>query len=135
MLIRILLKFIFFIFKVDQGPGVISTIFSSRVLLRRVCTTPIWWITTTFVYYGLSINSTGLSDSMYLNFILICAIEIPGFYTAVLVLDRIGRKITLSSGFFFSGACNIAFIFVPEGKLLSNFMFTIKYYLPKLQDI
>ncbi|XP_060801392.1 organic cation transporter protein-like [Amyelois transitella] len=101
----------------DDGnsPGLISTIVHSRVLLRRVCTTPIWWITTTFVYYGLSINSTSLSSTnMYLNYILTCAIEIPGFYTAVLVLDRIGRKATLSSGFFLSAACNIAFSFIPE---------------------
>ncbi|XP_038214314.1 organic cation transporter protein-like [Zerene cesonia] len=93
--------------------GLVSTIVKSPILLRRVCTTPIWWITTTFVYYGLSINSTSLSDTMYLNYILTCAIEIPGFYTAVFILDRIGRKPTLSGGFFFSAICNIAFVFIP----------------------
>ncbi|XP_030020683.1 organic cation transporter protein [Manduca sexta] len=97
-----------------NGPGLIASIVKSPVLLRRVCTTPIWWITTTFVYYGLSINSTSLSDTMYLNYILTCAIEIPGFYTAVLILDRIGRKPTLSGGFLFSAACNIAFAFIPD---------------------
>ncbi|CAH0719760.1 unnamed protein product, partial [Brenthis ino] len=97
-----------------ERPGLIRSVISSPVLLRRVCTTPIWWITTTFVYYGLSINSTSLSDTMYLNFILTCAIEIPGYVTAVLVLNRIGRKATLSSGFFFSALCNIVFVFVPN---------------------
>ncbi|XP_045499101.1 organic cation transporter protein-like [Colias croceus] len=100
--------------KKTNEQGLISTIFKSRILLRRVCTTPIWWITTTFVYYGLSINSTSLSDTMYLNYILTCAIEIPGFYTAVFILDRIGRKPTLSGGFFFSAICNIAFVFIPS---------------------
>ncbi|KAJ8716892.1 hypothetical protein PYW07_003519 [Mythimna separata] len=89
-------------------------IFRSRILLRRVCTTPIWWITATFVYYGLSINATSLSETMHLNYILTCAIEIPGFYTAVLILDRIGRKPTLSGGYLFSAACNIAFAFIPN---------------------
>ncbi|XP_026319114.1 organic cation transporter protein-like [Hyposmocoma kahamanoa] len=97
-----------------EGPGLLKTIIRSRVLLRRVCTTPIWWITTTFVYYGLNINATGLSGNMYLNFIYTCLIEIPGFYTAVLVLDRIGRKPTLASGFIFSASCNIAFVFIPD---------------------
>ncbi|XP_047531043.1 organic cation transporter protein-like [Vanessa atalanta] len=98
----------------EEGkPNLIKSIIRSPILLRRVCTTPIWWITTTFVYYGLSINSTSLSDTMYLNYILTCAIEIPGFYTAVLILDRIGRKATLSVGYFFSSACNIAFVFIP----------------------
>ncbi|KAF9417537.1 hypothetical protein HW555_005367 [Spodoptera exigua] len=102
--------------KVVNGdePNLFQAIFRSGVLLRRVCTTPIWWITTTFVYYGLSINATSLSDSMYLNYILTCAIEIPGFYTAVLILDRIGRKPTLSGGYLFSAACNIAFAFIPN---------------------
>ncbi|VVD02745.1 unnamed protein product [Leptidea sinapis] len=90
----------------------VKLILRSPTMLRRVCTTPIWWVTTTFVYYGLSINSTSLSDTMYLNFILTCAIEIPGYFTAVLVLDRIGRKAVLSAGFLFSAACNIAFIFI-----------------------
>ncbi|XP_013146966.1 PREDICTED: organic cation transporter protein-like [Papilio polytes] len=98
----------------SDGPGLIGYIFSSRVLLRRVCTTPIWWITTTLVYYGLSINSTSLSGSMYLNFILTCAIEIPGNFAAVLILDRVGRKPTLSVGYFLSAACNITFAFLPS---------------------
>ncbi|XP_045449927.1 organic cation transporter protein-like [Melitaea cinxia] len=97
-----------------EKPSLIKTVIRSKVLLRRVCTTPIWWITTTFVYYGLSINSTSLSESMHLNYILTVAIEIPGFYTAIFVLDRVGRKATLSVGYFFSAACNIAFSFIPN---------------------
>ncbi|XP_068617412.1 organic cation transporter protein-like [Battus philenor] len=98
--------------KTSEGPGLIKQIFRSPILLRRVCTTPIWWIATTFVYYGLSINSTGLSDAMYLNFILTCAIEIPGNFAAIIILTRIGRKFTLSTGFFLSAACNITFAFL-----------------------
>ncbi|CAK1555074.1 unnamed protein product [Leptosia nina] len=98
----------------ENKDGLIKTILRSKILLRRVCTTPIWWITTTFVYYGLSINSTSLSDTIYLNYILTVAIEIPGFYTAVFILDRLGRRPTLSAGFFFSAACNIAFVFIPQ---------------------
>ncbi|XP_062531461.1 solute carrier family 22 member 1 [Bombyx mori] len=97
----------------EKKEGLFKTVFKSRILLRRVCTTPIWWITTTFVYYGLSINSASLSDTLYLNYIMTCAVEIPGFYTAVLILDRVGRKPTLSGGFFFSAVCNIAFVFIP----------------------
>ncbi|CAB3221790.1 unnamed protein product [Arctia plantaginis] len=98
----------------SNRPSLIKAIWNSSVLLRRVCTTPIWWITTTFVYYGLSINATSLSETMHLNYILTAAIEIPGFYTAVLVLDRIGRKPTICTGFLFSAVCNIAFTFTPQ---------------------
>lgn len=109
----------------DEGPGLIRSIIRSPTLLRRVFTTPIWWVTTTFVYYGLSINSVGLSGNMYLNYIITCAIEIPGYYTAVLVLDRIGRKPTISGGFLLSAACCIGFAFLPEGKYYS----LLRYYI------
>ncbi|KAJ2951333.1 hypothetical protein O0L34_g5734 [Tuta absoluta] len=95
-----------------KKPSLFMAILHSRVLLRRVGTTPVWWITMTFVYYGLSINSIGLSGNMYLNYIYVSAIEVPGFFTAVLVLDRIGRKATLSSGYFLSAASNIASAFI-----------------------
>ncbi|CAH2241433.1 jg15630 [Pararge aegeria aegeria] len=97
-----------------EGPGLVRTIITSPVLLKRVCTTPVWWITAIFVYYGLSINSTGLSETMHMNYILTCGIEIPGFYTAVLILDRIGRKVTISSCYLICAICNIAFVFIPS---------------------
>ncbi|XP_045521883.1 organic cation transporter protein-like [Pieris brassicae] len=99
--------------KNSQQRSLVKCIFRSRVLLKRVCTTPIWWMTTTFIYYGLSINSTSLSSTIYLNYILAVAVEIPGFYSSVITLDRFGRRKTLCFAFFFSAACNLAFIFIP----------------------
>lgn len=100
--------------KVDGEPGLFTKIVRSPTLLRRICTTPVWWITTTFIYYGLSINSVGLSLNMYVNYILISAIEIPGYYTAVLVLNRIGRKATISGGYMTASVCCFAFAFMPD---------------------
>ncbi|CAH2047647.1 unnamed protein product, partial [Iphiclides podalirius] len=97
------------------GPGLLATIFRSRVLLRRVCTTPFWWIASIFVYHGFSINSITLSDAMYLNYILTCGVEIPGNFAAIFTLDRIGRKPTLSGGFLLCAACNVILIFLPNG--------------------
>ncbi|XP_052740997.1 solute carrier family 22 member 7-like [Bicyclus anynana] len=98
----------------SAGPGLVRSILNSSVLRRRVCITPIWWITSILVYYGLSINSTGLSDTMHLNYILTSAIEIPGYYTTVIVLDNVGRKTTLSSCYLVCAICNIAFVFIPN---------------------
>lgn len=89
-------------------------VIKSPVLLRRCCTTPILWMTTVLIYYGLSINSVNLTGSIYLNYNLIAAIEIPGFWTAVLVLDKIGRRITLFCGFMVCGICCLAFAFVSK---------------------
>ncbi|XP_026319002.1 solute carrier family 22 member 7-like [Hyposmocoma kahamanoa] len=121
------------------NPGLIKTVLRSRVLLRRVCTTPIWWVACTFVYYGLSINSIGLSGNMYLNYIYTCAVEIPGFFSALFTLPIIGRKWTLASGFLLSAGCNFAFAFISIdlvsvrlalfllGKLFISMVFTSVY--------
>lgn len=98
--------------------GLIKMVFRSRVLLRRVCTTPIWWVACTFVYYGLSINSIGLSGDMYLNYIFTCAVEIPGFLSALFTLSKLGRKWTLASGFILSAGCNFTFAFLSTGNLI-----------------
>ncbi|XP_034829490.1 organic cation transporter protein-like [Maniola hyperantus] len=95
-----------------EGLGLVRTILRSPVLLRRVCTTPIWWITMVFIYYGLAINSTSLSDTMHLSYILTAAIGMPAFYISVFVLGRVGRKATVSCGFFICAVFNISFVFI-----------------------
>lgn len=104
-------------------------VIKSPVLLRRCCTTPILWMTTVFIYYGLSINSVSLTGNMYLNYIAIAAIEIPGFWTAVFVLDRVGRRVTLFCGFLICGLCCLAFAFVPKSMYtLSLVLYLIGKY-------
>lgn len=102
----------------EQNSSKESTLFlqiiRSPILLRRCFVTPVWWVTTTFVYYGLSINSVNLSGNMYFNYVATVLIEIPGYWAAVLLLDRIGRRITLFSAYILNAACCLAFAFVPD---------------------
>lgn len=51
----------------------------SRPLVVRFVIIVYNWITNAFVYYGLSLNSTSLSGNKYLNYALVCLIEIPGY--------------------------------------------------------
>ncbi|XP_023935711.2 organic cation transporter protein-like [Bicyclus anynana] len=95
-----------------NNPGLVRTVIRSPVLLRRVCTTPVWWIGMTFVYYGMSINSTSLSDTMHLNYILMAIIGVPAFYVSAFVLARIGRRATISGSFILSSICCISFVFI-----------------------
>ncbi|KAI8422052.1 hypothetical protein MSG28_009951 [Choristoneura fumiferana] len=55
--------------------------------------------------------------NMYANYILVTAIEIPANFFALLILDRVGRKVTLSGGFFLSAICNITFAFIDTNEL------------------
>ncbi|KAI5633329.1 major facilitator superfamily domain-containing protein [Phthorimaea operculella] len=63
----------------------------------------------------MNINAVNLSGNSYLNYVYVAAIEIPGFWTAILLLDRIGRKPLLIFAYFLCCACQFAFAFMPAG--------------------
>ncbi|XP_028161571.1 organic cation transporter protein-like isoform X2 [Ostrinia furnacalis] len=87
----------------------------SRIMLSRIFICSFWWITVTFIYYGLSINSVSLAGNMYVNYILTCLVEIPGYCISVITLDRFGRKGSIMTAFFICGISLVSLPFVPAG--------------------
>lgn len=90
----------------------------SKTLVSRVCICSFWWITLTFIYYGLSINSVSLAGNSYVNFILSSLVEIPGYAISVVTLDRFGRKSSIITAFFICGIALISLPFVPSSKCI-----------------
>ncbi|KAJ0183562.1 hypothetical protein K1T71_001538 [Dendrolimus kikuchii] len=115
--------------EVVKEPWLPIQVLRSRVILSRCLVSPIWWITNTLVYYGMSINSVNMSGNRYLNYIAVAAVEIPGYWTAILLLDRIGRKPVLIGAYWLCAACQFAFAFMPEGNdALSLALFLLGKY-------
>ncbi|VVC95869.1 unnamed protein product, partial [Leptidea sinapis] len=109
--------------------NLIGRVIKSPIMLRRCCTTPVYWIATTFIYYGLTINSVSLSGNIYFNYILVSLIEIPGYWTAFLTLDRFGRRKTLVASFSTCAICCFAFAFTPQSMYgLSLFLYLTGKY-------
>lgn len=88
----------------------------SKIIMTRLCICSFWWMTVTFVYYGLSINSVSLAGNSYVNYILSSLVEIPGYALSVLTLDRFGRKISIITAFFVCAISLLVFPFVPLCK-------------------
>lgn len=99
-----------------KEPWLIVLVFRHKKILLRCLVSPVWWITNTFIYYGMSINSVNMSGNRYVNYIAVSAAEIPGYWTAVLLMGKIGRKPVLAGAFWVCAACQIGYIFMPEGK-------------------
>ncbi|XP_050677904.1 organic cation transporter protein-like [Leptidea sinapis] len=95
-------------------PWLIVILFRHKRVLLRVLVSPVWWITSTLIYYGLSVNAVNMSGNRYLNYIAVAAVEIPGYWVAVLLLNRIGRKPVLVGAYWLCAACQIAYIFTPQ---------------------
>jgi len=99
----------------DNRKPIVQVLHSSVILIRLlVCS--FCWLTNTFVYYGLSLNSVAFAGDKYINFVLVAVVEIPGYCLTWLLTDYIGRKPTLSGSFLLSGAFCLAIQFVPTGK-------------------
>ncbi len=85
----------------------------SRIMLLRIANCFLVWMTCAFVYYGLSLNAVSLAGNKFLNFMFICAAEIPGYLFTILLSGRIGRKWTLSSSLFVCGLSCIGSQYIP----------------------
>ncbi|RVE44804.1 hypothetical protein evm_010556 [Chilo suppressalis] len=107
----------------------------SSIILKRVVVCSFLWITCTFVYYGLSINSVSLAGNKYVNFMLVGFVEIPANFVCLLVLDKFGRKRTLIITYVLSACLCISLSFVPNDQkwcslviyLSGKFSITVAY--------
>ncbi|XP_063384952.1 solute carrier family 22 member 1-like [Cydia fagiglandana] len=112
----------------DMKPSfatVIKDTFKSTFLLKRFFVCSIWWMTGTFVYFGLIVNSTFLEGNKYLNFGLTATMKCVGNFCAGNIINKFNRKVPLIVCFV---ACAIVCAgqpFLPKNLLwlqITNYM-------------
>ncbi|XP_049865278.1 solute carrier family 22 member 1-like [Pectinophora gossypiella] len=102
----------------DKGmsyTNLLKMTFSSKALLKRFILCLIWWTTSTFVNFGMNINSVLLQGNKYINFALTAAVCIPGNVLILYFLTKYKRKYTLFWSFIASAAFCLVQPFVPTG--------------------
>lgn len=97
-------------------PSIFTQVLRSSIITTRLVKCSYLWITCTFVYYGLSINSVSLAGNKYINFMLVAFVEIPANFVCLGVLDRFGRKRVMIITYILSACLCIGRSFVPKGK-------------------
>ncbi|KAF9803198.1 hypothetical protein SFRURICE_018349 [Spodoptera frugiperda] len=97
-----------------REPWLVVKVFQHKRVLFRCFVSPLWWISMTLIYYGLSINAVNMSGNVYVNYMAVSAAEIPGFWIAVLLLPIVGRKPVLIAGFWLCAGCQVAYILMPS---------------------
>lgn len=75
----------------------------SRVLMLRFVACAWCWVSASFVYYGLTINSVTLSGNKYNNFALNMAMEVVASLLIMMALERFGRKRSIFVAFLVCG--------------------------------
>ncbi|CAK1577992.1 unnamed protein product [Parnassius mnemosyne] len=118
---------------------IIKSTFKSKLLRRRFFVCLVWWTTSTFVTYGLTINSVSLQGNKYINYALLSGMDIPGIFIISYILIYFKRKLPLVCCFFAAAVLCVSQSFVPldlpalsiffymAGKMMSSFYFNITY--------
>lgn len=103
------------------------SLIKSRVLMLRFLMCSWCWISTSFVYYGLTINSVLLSGDKYTNFALNMAMEIVASLFIMMALERFGRKKSIFVAFLICGIACVTPYFICE--------FYRSFYLSKIVNL
>jgi putative MFS transporter len=84
------------------------------------------WFAINFGYYGVfiwlpkTVGAAGLVGNIYLYFVLIALVQIPGYFSAAYLVEKIGRKATLGAYLVLSGVFTFVFAASMPGVGLLN---------------
>ena len=70
-----------------------------------------------FVYYGLSLNTSNLGGNAYLNFAIAAGVEIPGYVIMQVATQYGGRRWLLCSTMVLAGVALLCTMAVPHGMV------------------
>lgn len=90
--------------KKSAGGGIFDA-FKTPELRRRTLSLMLAWFTCSFVYYGLTMNSSSQGSNRYVSFALSGLVEIPAHLLCTVTLNRVGRKRTLFFALLTGGLC------------------------------
>ncbi|XP_060656408.1 organic cation transporter protein [Drosophila nasuta] len=107
----------------------VKQVFASHSLIWRYTLLLFIWAVNAIVFYGLSLNSTNLSGNKYLNFALVCLIEIPGYSLAWLCLRKLGRRLALSGSLLLCAVTCAASGYLTSGQ---NWLIITLFLIGKL---
>lgn len=103
---------------VQRNQSTFGQLLRSPMIWKRLFTCSFLWISSTLVYYGLSINAIELSGNSYLNYIVVLIIEAPANVCKLIFLDRFGRKKVIATAYFMTGLILINYGFIPSKLLI-----------------
>ncbi|XP_062892267.1 solute carrier family 22 member 6-A-like [Mobula hypostoma] len=89
-------------------------LFRTPIMRRISCCTMVVWFSTSFAYYGVSIDLQGFGVNIYLIQLIFGAVDIPAKIVAYLTLRLIGRKFTQVTSLTLAGSTVLANVIIPE---------------------
>ncbi|KAI8483011.1 hypothetical protein Bbelb_393110 [Branchiostoma belcheri] len=72
------------------------------------------WFVVTILYYGLSLGTSDLAGDDYVNFFLSGVVEVPGYLSSCVVIERFGRRVPHMLYMVVGGVACVAAAFIPK---------------------
>lgn len=82
----------------------VRSVLSQKTLAFRLFIMSLVWFFAVYAYYGIAIASRNVHDNKYISFVLIGLAEIPGTFLVTILMDRIGRRMTIGATLLVCGA-------------------------------
>ncbi|XP_068240906.1 solute carrier family 22 member 15-like isoform X2 [Palaemon carinicauda] len=103
--------------KVKNSQGMRNFIHHPYVLMLTLIQIYSWFVNSA-VYYGLTMAASNLGGNVYLSTTLSGLIEIPSCLIAVAIIDRLGRRLTLSGFMLIGGAACLCIQLIPPSLVV-----------------
>lgn len=94
----------------------VLSVFRHKILFIRLILCSMCWVMTVFVFYGLSVNATKITDdsNKYLSYITTMIAEAPAAIITFFLLKYIGRRMAMFGALATAGSVMILVTFVPS---------------------
>ncbi|XP_040068686.1 organic cation transporter protein isoform X1 [Ixodes scapularis] len=117
------------------GKVTVFDLLKSPVLRKRTLILFCCWFVNSFTYYAMSLNTNDLGGNPYLNFAIAGAVEFPAYAISIVIIKRIGRRISQCGCMVLAGCSCLLTIFFSGQTLwlkiafamLGKFLITASY--------
>mmetsp|Transcript_38120 Transcript_38120/g.73104 ORF Transcript_38120/g.73104 Transcript_38120/m.73104 type:complete len:553 (-) Transcript_38120:301-1959(-) len=109
-------------------PSPVRVLLSGAKFLDR----PLWLITvvivsayfaTSFVFYGLTLNSGSFTSNIYLSFFISSVMQVPAYAATGPIVDFFGRRNSLAGSLLVAGTLCLLFVYLPPSPVVSTLVF------------
>eukprot|EP00191_Tetraselmis_sp_GSL018_P009447 CAMPEP_0177600314 /NCGR_PEP_ID=MMETSP0419_2-20121207/13552_1 /TAXON_ID=582737 /ORGANISM="Tetraselmis sp., Strain GSL018" /LENGTH=670 /DNA_ID=CAMNT_0019093289 /DNA_START=328 /DNA_END=2340 /DNA_ORIENTATION=+ len=84
-----------------------SGVLFHRTLRNRLLVQLLAWFSVSSMYYGISLMVADLPGSVYANNAILAVVELPAYFVASMLVERIGRRWTIAPSYVIAGTCLI----------------------------
>ncbi|XP_037949377.1 organic cation transporter protein [Teleopsis dalmanni] len=104
----------------EKSNAGLSDLFKTPNLRMKTLNVCLCWFANSLVYYGLSLSAGKLYGNPFLILFIMGLVELPSYFTIVLVLDRLGRRPITSTLMIAGSICCIVAAYVAQGSTTST---------------